>query len=169
MSLQLGDYIVPALDLKASSFSVSKSCYNLDNGAAISNMKQAAKTGRGPVHLQRQRYYSTHMFPGGWSAVADAWHFHNFGIQQTPMWVVSSRNGTALPSAMGSAPILNCGLSGSENGVLHQLHTSPFRVMLLSSRTPGASPERWQYDPRLGHGRVLMGDDGTLPLSSGHG
>jgi hypothetical protein len=140
----------------------------------IADMKaggQNACIGKDPVHLTQKRSILAQMYANGWSAVADASkQFHNFATKPGEcryLGCIHSVSGAQLVYCgltMGSAssPAISCRIT---NGGMRTIRaTEPVFQGDIEINTWATAMKDGSYEPRKGHGRVLMGADG-LPAA----
>jgi hypothetical protein len=140
----------------------------------IADMKrggQNACVGKDPVYLTPNETILPLLYPGGFSAVADSTkHFHNFRTrdnEQCYLGCVHPITGAklvwyGLPMGAGNSPAIACRIN---NGAVRQMkeNHSVFQGKVVLN-TWGEALSSGNYDERLGHGRMLMGEDG-LPAA----
>jgi hypothetical protein len=155
-------------------FCVDKGPKQPDEKRCIADMKkggQNACIGKDPTFLVRSEDILSHLYPGGWTAIADASkYFHNYKTHPDEHLLlgcihpVSGKHLVYLGLPMGSAssPSIACRMG---NSAIRQLKTeSPTFQGQPIENTWRKSLSGEAYDPRLGHGRVYLGDDG-LPAA----
>jgi hypothetical protein len=132
---------------------------------------QNACTGKDPVYLTQKRSILAMMYAKGWSAVADASkQFHNFKTkpgERKYLGCIHPSTGQklvycGLPMGSASSPAISCQIT---NGGLRTIRDAePVFQGKLQLNTWATSMKDGSYDPRKGHGHVLIGDDG-LPTA----
>jgi hypothetical protein len=140
----------------------------------IADMKsggQNACIGKDPVYLTQKRSILAMMYANGWSAVADASkQFHNFATrpeERKYLGCIHPITGQqlvycGLPMGSASSPAISCRIT---NGGMRTIRdTEPVFQGKLQINTWATSMKDGSYDPRKGHGRVLIGEDG-LPAA----
>jgi hypothetical protein len=155
-------------------FCVEKGPKQPDEKRCIADMKkggQNACIGKDPTFLVRSEDILPHLYPGGWTSIADASkYFHNYKTHPDEHLLlgcihpVTGRHLVYLGLPMGSA---------SSPGIACRMGNSAIRQLKAESETFSGHPieNTWrkalsggEYDQRLGHGRVYMGEDG-LPAA----
>jgi hypothetical protein len=155
-------------------FCVEKGPKQPDEKRCIADMKkggQNACIGKDPTFLVRSDDILPHLYPGGWTSVADASkYFHNYKTHPEEHLLLGCIHPVTgehlvylgLPMGSASSPSIACRMG---NSILRQLKSE--------SKTFQGKPmeNTWRralsgepYDARLGHGRVYMGEDG-LPAA----
>jgi hypothetical protein len=140
----------------------------------IADMKiggQNSCIGKDPVYLTQKRTILAQMYTNGWSAVADASkQFHNFPT------VPGERKYMGCIHPITEARLVYCGLPmGSSNSPAISCRVTNGGIRTIQERESLFQGYVWlntwatkmtdgTYDVRLGHGRVIMGDDG-LPAA----
>jgi hypothetical protein len=140
----------------------------------IADMKkggQNACIGKDPTFLVRSDDILPHLYPGGWTAIADASkYFHNYKThpdERLYLGCIHPITGeelvyVGLPMGSASSPSIAC-----------RMGNSIMRLLKTESPTFQGTPieNTWRnslggkgYDQRLGHGRVYMGKD-DLPAA----
>jgi hypothetical protein len=140
----------------------------------IADMKkggQNACIGKDPTFLVRSDDILPHLYPGGWTAVADASkYFHNFQTHPDERLYLGCIHPitneelvyVGLPMGSASSPSIACRMG---NSVMRLLRSeSPTFQGTVIENTWRKSMDGNGYDKRLGHGRTYMGDDG-LPAA----
>jgi hypothetical protein len=132
---------------------------------------QNACMGQDPTFLVRNDEILPQLYQGGWSAIADASkQFHNFPTKPDERRYLGCIHPitraelvyAGLPMGTSNSPAIACRIN---NGALRQLRVeSPRFHGVVRENTWRSKLAGEPYDPRLGHGRVLMGPDG-LPTS----
>jgi hypothetical protein len=136
----------------------------------IADMKagsQNACIGKDPVYLTQKRSILAMMYANGWSAIADASkQFHSFVTkpgERKYLGCIHPVTGQqlvycGLPMRSASSPAISCQIT---NGGLRTIRDaeSVFQGK-LQLNTWATSMKDGCYDPRKGHGWVLIGDDG---------
>jgi hypothetical protein len=151
-------------------FCVDKGPKQPDEKRCIADMKQGGQNkciGKDPTFLVQSDDILPHLYPGGWTAIADASkYFHNFKTHPEEhlflgcIHPVTNKHLVYLGLPMGSAssPSIACRMG---NAALRQLREE--------SETFSGEPieNTWRksldgkpYDSHLGHGRVYQGKDG---------
>ena len=139
--------------------------------ADMKNGGQNACIGKDPLFLPRAGDILPQLYAGGWTAIADASkHFHNFPThpdEHQYLGCMHPRTNApyvwfGLPMGSANSPAIACRIG---NGSLRMLRDK----YPLFQGTPMENSWRQSlssnvYDVRLGHGRVLIGDDG-LPAA----
>jgi hypothetical protein len=155
-------------------FCVEKGPKQPDEKRCIADMKKGGQNdciGKDPTFLVRSEDILPHLYPGGWTAIADASkYFHNFKThpdERLYLGCIHPVTGeelvyVGLPMGSASSPSIACRMGNSV-------------MRLLKSESPAfqgkARENTWRksmsgrgYDKRLGHGRVRVGTDG-LPVA----
>jgi hypothetical protein len=140
----------------------------------IANAKtggQNACMGRDQVYLVRSEDILSHLYEGGWLAVADASkHFHNFQTrkeQRQYLGCVHPRDESrwvyrGLPMGTGNSPAISCRLG---NSGIHKLRDgNPLFKGKVIENTWRRNLDGQGYVNGIGHGRVEIGPDG-LPVA----
>jgi hypothetical protein len=132
---------------------------------------QNACIGKDPIYLTQKRSILAQMYANGWSAVADASkQFHNFATkpgERRYLGCIHPISGTqlvycGLPMGSASSPEISCRIT---NGGMRTIRaTEPVFQGDIEINTWATAMKDGSYDPRKGHGRVLMGADG-LPAA----
>jgi hypothetical protein len=127
--------------------------------------------GQDPTFLVRNDEILPQLYEGGWSAIADASkQFHNFPTrpdERRYLGCIHPITGAelvyaGLPMGTSNSPAIACRIN---NGALRQLRVeSPRFDGSVRENTWRTKLKGEKYDPRLGHGRILMSPDG-LPTS----
>jgi hypothetical protein len=140
----------------------------------IADMKKGGQNdciGKDPTFLVRSEDILPHLYPGGWTAIADASkYFHNFKTHPDERLYLGCIHPVTneelvyvgLPMGSASSPSIACRMGNSVMRLLRseskvfqgEDHENTWR------RSMGGSG----YDKRLGHGRVRVGSDG-LPAA----
>jgi hypothetical protein len=155
-------------------FCVEKGPKQPDEKRCIADMKkggQNACIGKDPTFLVQSGDILPHLYPGGWTSIADASkYFHNYKTHPDEHLLlgcihpVTGRHLVYLGLPMGSA---------SSPSIACRMGNSAIRQLKSESKTfSGSAIENtWRkalsgetYDQRLGHGRVYKGEDG-LPAA----
>jgi hypothetical protein len=140
----------------------------------IADMKaggQNACIGKDPVYLTQKRTILAQMYANGWSAVADASkQFHNFATKPGERCYLGCIHPITaaqlvycgLPMGSASSPAISCRIT---NGAMRTIRDteSVFQGDVEIS-TWATAMKDGSYDPRKGHGRVVMGREG-LPAA----
>jgi hypothetical protein len=140
----------------------------------IADMKrggQNACIGKDPVYLTQKRTILAQLYTKGWSAVADASkQFHNFPTlpeERKYLGCIHPITGAnlvycGLPMGSANSPAISCRIT---NGGIRSIREreSLFQGSVLLN-TWASKMADGTYDVRVGHGRVIMGDDG-LPAA----
>jgi hypothetical protein len=155
-------------------FCVDKGPKQPDEKRCIADMKkggQNACIGKDPTFLVRSEDILPHLYPGGWTAIADASkYFHNYKTHPDEHLLLGCIHPVTgkhlvylgLPMGSASSPSIACRMG---NSALRQLKMeSPLFKGKPLENTWRKSLSGGSYDPRLGHGRVYIGDDG-LPAA----
>jgi hypothetical protein len=140
----------------------------------IADMKaggQNACIGKDPVYLVQKRSILALMYANGWTAIADASkQFHNFATkpdERKYLGCIHPVTGQylvycGLPMGSASSPAISCRIT---NGGMRLIRASdPIFQGHVEINTWATAMKDGSYDPRKGHGRVLIGDDG-LPAA----
>jgi hypothetical protein len=123
--------------------------------------------GQDPVFLIRSDDVLPHLYPGGYSAVADASKFfHNFQTkpeERKYLGCIHPLSGlflvyAGLPMGGGNSPAIACRLSNSAIRLLRE--QSPAFQGKVVENTWRKTLEGHAYRPEWGHGRVRIGADG---------
>ena len=132
---------------------------------------QNACMGQDPTYLVRNDEILPQLYEGGWSAIADASkQFHNFPTkpdERRYLGCIHPITGAelvyaGLPMGTSNSPAIACRIN---NGALRQLKKeSTLFQGSVRENTWRTKLDGKEYDSRLGHGRILMGQDG-LPAS----
>jgi hypothetical protein len=140
----------------------------------IADMKaggQNACIGKDPVYLAQKRSILAMMYAGGWSAVADvSKQFHNFATKSEErkyLGCIHPITGAQLVYCgllMGSAssPAISCRITNGGMRTIRDIE--PIFKSNVQLNTWSTAMKDGSYDPRKGHGQVLMGSDG-LPAA----
>jgi hypothetical protein len=151
-------------------FCVDKGPKQPDEKRCIADMKQGGQNdciGKDPTFLVQSDDILPHLYPEGWTAIADASkYFHNYKTHPDEhlylgcIHPVSGRHLVYLGLPMGSAssPSIACRMG---NSAMRQLRkeSETFSGEIIEN-TWRKSLDGKPYDPRLGHGRVCLGKDG---------
>lgn len=141
-----------------------------DQWRVLADMKKGGQNshiGRDPVYLPRVGTILPHLYNGGWSAVIDAskffYQFQTVVIERKYLGLIHPTTGAiyryrGLPMGSANSPSIAGKLGASFLRKLCERYPefqgTPVSNTWESQFTYGA------HDPRLGHGRVLIGDDG---------
>ena len=140
----------------------------------IADMKkggQNACIGKDPTFLVRANDILPHLYPGGWTAIADASkYFHNFQThpdERLYLGCIHPITGeklvyVGLPMGSASSPSIACRMGNSVMRLLRS-ESSTFQGTAIEN-TWRKSLDGQKYDQRLGHGRVYLGKD-DLPAA----
>ena len=125
-------------------------------------------SGKDPVYLSRSGDILPHLYSGGWSAIADASkHFHNFPTcegEREYLGCMHPLTGArywyaGLPMGTSNSPAVACRIG---NGVLRMLRDEcPAFQGTPTENSWRRSLAGEEYLTGHGHGRFLMGDDGS--------
>jgi hypothetical protein len=140
----------------------------------IADMKrggQNACIGKDPVYLTQKRTILAQLYANGWSAVADASkQFHNFPTlpeERKYLGCIHPITGAklvycGLPMGSANSPAISCRVT---NGGIRSIREkeSLFQGTVLLN-TWASKMADGTYDVRVGHGQVIMGNDG-LPAA----
>jgi hypothetical protein len=140
----------------------------------IADMKSGGQNsciGKDPVYLTQKRSILAMMYANGWSAVADASkQFHNFATkphERKYLGCIHPISGQhlvycGLPMGSASSPAISCRIT---NGGMRTIRDrEPVFQGKIHINTWATAMADGSYDPRKGHGRVLIGEDG-LPAA----
>jgi hypothetical protein len=120
-----------------------------------------------PVYLSRADDILPRLYTGGWSAVADASkHFHNFKTlpeEQHLLGCIHPGDGTewiyaGLPMGTTNSPAIACRLGNS--GLRKMRQTEAIFQGTPVENTWRNNLSNQQYTPGIGHGRVLLNEQG---------
>jgi len=155
-------------------FCVDKGPKQPDEKRCIADMKKGGQNsciGKDPTFLVRSEDILPHLYPGGWTSIADASkYFHNYKTHPDEHLLlgcihpVTGRHLVYLGLPMGSA---------SSPSIACRMGNSAIRQLKTESQTFSGKPveNTWRkalsggsYDQRLGHGRTYIGEDG-LPAA----
>jgi hypothetical protein len=124
-------------------------------------------TGQDPCFLIRSNDVLPQLYPGGYTAIADASKFfHNFPTREDErkyLGCIHPVSGiflvyAGLPMGGGNSPAIACRLSNSAIRMLRE--TSPAFAGEVRENTWRRSLQGHEYHPEWGHGRVRIGADG---------
>jgi hypothetical protein len=155
-------------------FCVDKGPKQPDEKRCIADMKkggQNACIGKDPTFLVRSEDILPHLYPGGWTAIADASkYFHNYKTHPEEHLLLGCIHPVTgkhlvylgLPMGSASSPSIACRMGNSAVRQLKQ-ESKAFMGRPIEN-TWRKSLSGGEYDSRLGHGRVYLGEDG-LPAA----
>jgi hypothetical protein len=163
-----------ALKANCALFCVDKGPKQPGEKRCIADMKkggQNACIGKDPTFLVRAEDILPHLYPGGWTAIADASkYFHNFKTHPDERLYLGCIHPVTneelvyigLPMGSASSPSIACRMGNSAIRLLRE--ESPTFQGTATENTWRKAMDGKSYDKRLGHGRVYVGDDG-LPAA----
>jgi hypothetical protein len=140
----------------------------------IADMKrggQNACIGKDPVYLSQKETILPRLYPGGYSAVADASkQFHNFKTKPSErlyLGCIHPITGAelvwaGLPMGAANSPAISCRITNSALRMIRE--REPVFQGHIDTNTWRDAMAGNDYDVRKGHGRILMGADG-LPVA----
>jgi hypothetical protein len=140
----------------------------------IADMKrggQNACIGKDPVYLSQKETILPRLYPGGYSAVADASkQFHNFKTKPSERQYLGCIHPVTgeqyvwagLPMGAANSPAISCRITNSALRMIRE--REPVFQGTIDTNTWKDAMAGDDYDPRKGHGRILMGPDG-LPAA----
>jgi hypothetical protein len=169
--MSLGVLLLATEDLKANCplFCVDKAGQPGEK-RCIADCKRGGQnkcSGQDPCFLIRSNDVLPQLYPGGYTAIADASKFfHNFPTRKDErkyLGCIHPVSGiflvyAGLPMGGGNSPAIACRLSNSAIRMLRE--TSPAFAGEIKENTWRSSLEGQEYHPEWGHGRVRIGEDG---------
>ena len=132
---------------------------------------QNACIGKDPVYLSQKETILPQLYPGGYSAVADASkQFHNFKTKESEriyLGCIHPITGdelvwAGLPMGAANSPAILCRITNSALRMI-RVREPVFQGKIDTSTWRDAMAGK-AYDIHKGHGRILMGTDG-LPAA----
>jgi hypothetical protein len=155
-------------------FCVAKGPKQPGEKRCIADMKKGGQNsciGKDPTFLVRSDDILPHLYPGGWTAIADASkYFHNYKTHPEERLYLGCIHPitneelvyVGLPMGSASSPSIACRMGNSIMRLLKS-ESSTFQGTPIEN-TWRNSMDGKGYDKRLGHGRVYMGED-KLPAA----